>query len=81
MTGPGKAEASSTRATAGPSIGRPAEMLRRLGTAGQGGTGITLPDSGDWEDVLGGARHAGGGRRVRAAELFAAFPVAVLLRR
>jgi (1->4)-alpha-D-glucan 1-alpha-D-glucosylmutase len=45
-----------------------------------GGTSVALPDGGDWEDVLGGARHAGG-ERIRAAELFAAFPVAVLLRR
>jgi (1->4)-alpha-D-glucan 1-alpha-D-glucosylmutase len=45
-----------------------------------GGTGVTLPDGGDWEDVLGGGRHAGG-RRIGAAELFAAFPVAVLLRK
>jgi (1->4)-alpha-D-glucan 1-alpha-D-glucosylmutase len=45
-----------------------------------GETGVVLPNGGDWEDVLGGGRYAGG-RRVRAAELFAAFPVAVLLRR
>jgi (1->4)-alpha-D-glucan 1-alpha-D-glucosylmutase len=45
-----------------------------------GDTAVLLPDGGDWEDVLGGARHAGG-RRIRAAELFATFPVAVLLRK
>ena len=41
-------------------------------------TGLALP--GDWEDVLSGARYADG-QRVRAADLFAALPVAVLLRR
>jgi (1->4)-alpha-D-glucan 1-alpha-D-glucosylmutase len=45
-----------------------------------GATSVALPNGGDWEDVLGGGRHAGG-ERIRAADLFAAFPVAVLLRR
>ncbi|HEY1795232.1 MAG TPA: malto-oligosyltrehalose synthase [Stellaceae bacterium] len=48
-------------------------------TSDWGDTSVALPNGGDWEDVLGGDRHAGG--RVRAAELFSAFPVAVLLRR
>ena len=58
-------------------------LVARLHHGGEaadwGGTGVTLPNGGDWEDVLAGTRHAGG-RRVRASELFAGFPVAVLLR-
>ncbi len=57
-----------------------ARLYRGGEAADWGGTGVMLPNGGDWEDVLGGGRHAGGGR-VRAAELFGAFPVAVLLRR
>jgi (1->4)-alpha-D-glucan 1-alpha-D-glucosylmutase len=57
-----------------------ARLYRGGEAADWGGTGVMLPNGGDWEDVLGGGRHAGGAR-VRAAELFGAFPVAVLLRR
>lgn len=46
--------------------------------SGWGATTLPLPREGDWRDVLGGRCYESRDR-IQAAELFAAFPVAVLL--
>jgi hypothetical protein len=48
------------------------------GDPGWGATTLPLPREGDWRDVLGGRCYESR-ERIQAAELFAAFPVAVLL--
>jgi (1->4)-alpha-D-glucan 1-alpha-D-glucosylmutase len=52
--------------------------LLHNGDGGWGATALPLPHADDWQDVLGGRCYAGRDR-IPAAELFAAFPVAVLL--
>jgi (1->4)-alpha-D-glucan 1-alpha-D-glucosylmutase len=51
--------------------------LHHNGEAGWGATALPLPHDGGWRDVLTGRSYAS--TRIAAAELFAEFPVAVLL--
>ena len=52
--------------------------LYHNGDAGWGATALPLPHEGNWRDVLSGRSHENC-ERISAAELFAEFPVAVLL--